>query len=65
MKDLTVGCTVYNLFSAKYDNNGWAAPSYRQEADGSVTAYTNSDLYEAGFAPQAPIHVMAHVAVNF
>ena len=65
MKDLTVGCTVYNLFSAKYDNNGWAAPSYRQEADGSVTAYTNGNLYKAGFAPQAPIHVMAHVAVNF
>jgi len=65
MKDITVGCTVYNLFNKKYDNNGWAAPEYRTGGDGSVIAYCNDDLYEAGFAPQAPVNVMAHLSINF
>ena len=66
MKDVTVGVTLYNLFSAEYDNNGWAAPCY-DRVDGKVvaTGWDTSDQYEAGFAPSAPFNMMAHLSVNF
>jgi len=67
MKDVTVGVTLYNLFSAKYDNNGWAAPCFTRQQDGTViaTGWDTSDQYEAGFAPSAPFNVMAHLSMNF
>ena len=66
IKDATIGVTLYNLFSAEYDNNGWAAPTYDKE-NGTVVAKgaSASDLYEAGFAPSAPFNMMAHLSVNF
>ena len=66
IKDATVGVTLYNLFSAKYDNNGWAAPCY-DKVDGKVvaTGWGTSDLYEAGFAPSAPFNMMGHLSINF
>ena len=65
IKECVVGLTVYNLFSAKFDNNGWAAPSFKKDAAGKVVAYTDADQYEAGFAPSAPINFMAHLSLNF
>ena len=66
LKDVTVGVTLYNIFSAEYDNNGWAAPCY-DKVDGKVvaTGWDISDQYEAGFAPSAPFNMMAHLSVNF
>jgi iron complex outermembrane receptor protein len=66
IKDATVGVTLYNLFSAKYDNNGWAAPCY-DKVDGKVvaTGWGTSDLYEAGVAPSAPFNMMGHLSINF
>ena len=66
IKDATIGVTLYNLFSAEYDNNGWASPAYEKE-NGKVvaTGWGTSDLYEAGFAPSAPFNMMAHLSVNF
>ena len=66
IKDVTVGVTLYNIFSAEYDNNGWAAPAYTKE-NGKVvaTGWDTSDQYEAGFAPSAPFNMMAHLSVNF
>lgn len=68
MKDATVGVTFYNIFSAKYDNNGWAAPSYKMQ-DGQVVAYNGAggtrDQWAAGFAPAAPFNFMAHLSVSF
>lgn len=66
MKDATIGVTLYNLFSAEYDNNGWAAPAYTKENGNVVaTGHDTHNLYEAGFAPSAPFNVMAHLSVNF
>ena len=73
IKEVTAGVMLYNLFSAKFDNNGWAAPAYKKGADGSVYAYNPSyatdyalrDQWAAGFAPSAPFNVMAHLSVNF
>lgn len=65
LKDITLGVTLYNIFNAKYDNNGWAAPSFRKDSKGNVEAYCTNDLYEAGFAPSAPFNWMAHLSINF
>jgi iron complex outermembrane receptor protein len=72
VKEITVGVTMYNLFSAEFDNNGWAAPAYKM-VGGQVVAYNGSyatdgairDQWAAGFAPSAPFNMMAHVAVSF
>ena len=66
IKDLTLGVNLYNIFSAKYDNNGWAAPAFIKE-NGQVkaTGWDTSDQYEAGFAPSAPFNAMAHLSINF
>lgn len=65
LKDITLGVTLYNIFNAKYDNNGWAAPSFRKDSKGNAEAYCTDDLYEAGFAPSAPFNWMAHLSINF
>lgn len=68
IKDATVGVTLYNLFSEKYDNNGWAAPQYRQDAGGQITAVNTwgvRDDSATGFAASAPFNVMAHLSINF
>ena len=63
LKDVTVGVTLYNLFSAEYDNNGWAAPAFSRENGAVVaTGWDTSDQYEAGFAP---FNMMAHLSLNF
>ncbi|MCR5513577.1 MAG: TonB-dependent receptor [Prevotella sp.] len=66
VKDITIGVSLYNIFSAEYDNNGWAAPAYEKE-NGKVVAKgkSASDQYEAGFAPSAPFNMMAHLSINF
>ena len=72
VKEVTAGLTLYNIFSAKYDTNGWAAPAYQQK-DGRVVAYNGSyatdwalrDQWAVGFAPSAPFNLMAHLSVNF
>ena len=65
IKDAKIGVSLYNIFNTKYDNNGWADPHYKVATDGNVTAYTEGDLYEAGFAPSAPFNFMAHLSLNF
>lgn len=66
LKDVTVGVTLYNLFSAEYDNNGWAAPAFSMENGAVVaTGWDTSDQYEAGFAPSAPFNMMVHLSLNF
>ena len=66
VKDITIGVSLYNIFSAEYDNNGWAAPAYTKD-NGKViaTGWDTSDQYEAGFAPSAPFNMMAHLSINF
>ena len=67
LKDATIGVTLYNIFDTKYDNNGWAAPTYRM-VDGKVIAvnlWGSRDYGSAGFAPSAPFNCMAHLSINF
>ena len=68
VKSITAGVTLYNIFSAKYDNNGWAAPQFVKDADGGIKAVNEWGLRDqeaAGFAPSAPFNLMAHLSVNF
>jgi len=68
IKEATVGITLYNIFSAKYDNNGWAAPQLVSDGQGGVKAVNEWGLRDqgaAGFAPSAPFNMMAHLSVNF
>ena len=68
IKEATIGVMFYNMLSAKFDNNGWAAPQYRQLTDGSVIAvntWGTRDDQAVGFAPSAPFNWMAHLSVNF
>ena len=64
LKSATVGVTLYNLTSRKYDNNGWAYCEVGKDNNGKAYAWT-TDLYESGFAPQAPLHFLAHLSLNF
>ena len=72
-KEVTAGITLYNIFSSKFDNNGWAAPAYKKDANGKVVAYNGSyasdgairDQWAVGFAPSAPFNLMAHLSLNF
>ena len=68
IKELTAGLTLYNIFSAKYDNNGWASPQFVSDGQGGVKAVNGWGLRDqgaAGFAPSAPFNLMAHLSVNF
>jgi iron complex outermembrane receptor protein len=68
LKSAKVGVTFYNIFSAKFDNNGWAAPQFRQDSNGNVYAVNTWGLRDSeavGFAPSAPFHFMAHLDINF
>ena len=68
IKEATAGVTLYNIFSAKYDNNGWAAPQFEKDGKGGVKAVNEwgvRDQDAAGFAPSAPFNVIAHLSLNF
>ena len=68
IKELTAGITLYNIFSAKYDNNGWAAPQFVKDGNGGIKAVNEwglRDMDAAGFAPSAPFNMMAHLSINF
>ena len=68
IRNARVGVTFYNIFSAKFDNNGWAAPQFRQDQNGKVYAVNTWGLRDqeaAGFAPSAPFNFLAHLSLTF
>ena len=67
LKDATVGVTLYNIFSSRYDNNGWAAPQFTRDDQGNVKAVNEwgiRDQDAVGFAPSAPFNAMAHLSIE-
>lgn len=60
VKELSVGVAVYNLFNAKYCNNGYAGTEYYVDDAGKKVIYSY-----AGFAAQATTNVMASVNIKF
>ncbi len=54
-RSVRFGVTIYNLFSAEYESNGYGY-SYMWDGERYDEAY---------YFPQAPIHCLANVTVNF
>ena len=52
--------TTYNIFNKKYCNNGYAGTEYYVDDAGEKVVYSY-----AGFAAQAPAHVMASATISF
>lgn len=68
IKSATLGLSLYNIFNAKYDNNGWGSPQIAKTKDGKAIAFNDwgtRDQGAAGFAPSAPFNVMAHLSLDF
>ena len=59
IKSLKLGFSIYNVFNEKYCNNGYAGAGYYMDGDEKV-------IYRyAGYAAQAPAHVMGTVTLKF
>lgn len=59
VKEVKLGFSIYNLFNEKYFNNGYAGAGYNVE-NGRKVIYRY-----AGYAAQAPTHVMGTVTLRF
>ena len=59
-KQLSVQLSVNNLFNEKYETNGWVWSCYYRQVDGTLEPYT-----EKSYFPQAGIHVLTNVALQF
>ena len=57
VKAITVGATIYNLFSEKYFTNGYASASYDDNGKETKT--------ESAYSPQAPTYFLAHLSITF
>jgi len=60
LKEVRVGLLINNIFSAKYENNGYSGAGYYVDDKGEKVIYRY-----AGYAAQAPINVMASVSIKF
>ncbi len=59
IKELRLGFSVYNIFNEKYFNNGYAGAGYYTDGGKDV-------IYRyAGYAAQAPAHVMGTLTLRF
>ena len=60
LKNLRIGFSIYNLFNEEYENNGYAGAGYYFDENG------NNKIYRyAGYAAQAPIHIMGSISIKF
>lgn len=60
VKALRLGVSVYNIFDKKYCNNGYAGAGYYVDDNNEPVIYRY-----AGYAAQAPTHVLATIALTF
>ena len=60
IKNLRLGFSVYNLFNEDYFNNGYSYAGYYVAENGEKVIYRG-----AGYAAQAPTHVMGTVTLSF
>ena len=59
VKNITIGCTIYNIFNEEYENNGYAGSGYYTD-NGQKIRYNY-----AGYAAQAGINALANVSLRF
>ena len=60
LKNLRIGFSIYNLLNEEYENNGYAGAGYYVDENG------NNQIYRyAGYAAQAPTHIMGSISIKF
>lgn len=64
IKEAVVGVSLYNVFSTKYDTNGWSYVEIGKDKSGKYYSWS-CDEYEAGFAPAAPFNCMVNLSLTF
>ena len=65
VKAVTLGCTIYNLFSAEYESYGAAYTALKSDGNGGYMGY--QDDYWSSYSvysAQAPIHFMARLSID-
>ncbi len=60
VKQVRVGFSVYNIFNEEYENNGYAGAGYYVDDNGEKQIYRY-----AGYAAQAPTHIMGSISLKF
>ena len=60
VKRLELGVTVFNIFNAKYETNGYAGSGFYYDDEHNPVRYNY-----AGYSAQAPTNVMFHAAIRF
>lgn len=60
LKELRLGLNINNIFSARYENNGYSGAGYYVDSDGSKVIYRY-----AGYAAQAPINATGSITIRF
>lgn len=63
VKQITVGATVYNLFNARYETNGYSQNAAIYE-DGDKNRKAELS-YDPRFYPMAGTNVLAHITIRF
>lgn len=64
IKDAMIGATLYNIFSKKYDTNGWSYCEVGIDSNGKPFAWSDSPC-EVGLSPAAPFNFMVNLSLNF
>lgn len=60
VKEVTVGCTIYNLFDKQYETNGYSQTCALVDKNGSYTLYSDPRFY-----PMAGINALGHITFKF
>lgn len=63
LKSATLGVTVYNIFSEKYESNGSCSMNFKKDGD-KIVAYDGGWAWST-YSAQAPAHFLAYLSVNF
>ena len=58
-RDITIGITIYNIFNAEYENNGYAGSGFYTDGEGTRHRYDY-----AGYAAQAGAHFLTHLNIE-
>ena len=60
IEELRLGISILNIFNEEYENNGYAGSGYYIDDNGKSQIYRY-----AGYAAQAPIHIMGNISLKF
>ena len=65
LKRATIGCTIYNIFNEEYETHGACGLYFTKGADGSPQPYHAGGWSYSVYSAQAPVHVLAHLSVEW